>query len=216
MHGLETLATETETLRLRSFKARRGNSSGRARQFIAILVPSSGRKETRLLVEARSRLTPREALVTSSELAKRTTGVSGTLIACPHISPRVAEICRAQGVGYLDQAGNCDIRANGLAVHIEGRPNTAPDTRPLLAPFAAKSSRITRVLLAHPGRSWQVQALAAAAQVSIGLASKAKKALIEQGYAQERAGQVELRDFRAVLEAWSEAYKSPVRRHSCS
>lgn len=130
---LETLAAETRAFELRAFKAApERRPSGRVRQFIAVLVPRAGHKEMRLLVETRSRLTPRVALVISTELAKRATGVSGTLIACPHISPRVAEICRAQGVGYLDQAGNCEIRANGLAVHIEGRPNTAPDTRPSL------------------------------------------------------------------------------------
>lgn len=212
---LEALADATLAFELRTLKAAtKRASSGSPREFIAVLLPRGSRKETRLLVETRSRLTPREALLVSAELIKRAKGVSGAMIACPYISPRVAEICRECGLSYLDQAGNCDIRADGLAVHIQGRPNAAPDTRPLLDPFAAKSSRIARVLLAHPERSWHVKALAAAAQVSIGLASKAKNALIEQGYAQEREGQVELRDAHAMLEAWRAAYKAPVQRHS--
>lgn len=212
---LETLAMETNAFELRALRVAPRRSAGNSPlALVAVLIPKFVRKELRLLVETRSRLTPREALLTSTELVRRAKGVSGAMIACPYISPRTAEICRSQGVSYLDQAGNCDLRANGLVVHVEGRPNVAPDTRPLLDPFATKSSRIARVLLSQPGRAWHVQALAAAAQVSIGLASKAKSTLIEQGYAQERDGLVELRDAHALLEAWCAAYKAPVRRKS--
>ncbi|MBI1830510.1 MAG: hypothetical protein HYR84_03555 [Planctomycetes bacterium] len=164
------------------------------------------------MVETRARLTQREAIGVCADLKRKGKRSIAAIIACPYVSPRVAEICREHGVGYLDAAGNCDIRASGFVLQIDGRPNAAPDTRPLLNPFATKASRVARLLLIHPGRSWQVQELAEAGQISLGLASKAKDALIEQGHAQERAGRLEARDSRALLETWSAVYKLPARR----
>ena len=48
--------------------------------------------------------------------------------------------------------------------------------------FAPKSSRIARVLLGSPATLWQVQALAKEAQISIGLASRIKDALLYQKF----------------------------------
>ena len=211
---LQTLANSSGAFGLRVVERapRGGARSSRSAAFLAVLVPQRTRKEVRLLVEARSRLTPREAIGVCNDLRRKEKRSEAAIIACPYISPRVAEICREHGVGYLDQAGNCDIRASGFVLQIDGRPNAAPDTRPLSNPFATKASRVARLLLIHPGRTWQVQELAAAGQISLGLASKAKNALIEQGHAHERAGRLAVRDPRALLEAWAAAYKLPARR----
>jgi hypothetical protein len=129
------------------------------------------------------------------------------VLCSPIISPRVAELCRESGVGYLDEAGNCRLAAPGLYIQVTGRRNTRPDTRPVNDPFSRKSSRIARILLADPGRGWQVQELAEEAQVSLGLASKVKSALEKEAFVEERNRQVHVRDASALLEAWRERYK---------
>jgi hypothetical protein len=131
-------------------------------------------------------------------------------LCCPYISPRVAEICRTAGVNYLDKAGNCRIVAGGLHLEIAGHPNPTPDTRPLGNLFAPKGSGIVRVLLEHPIRSWQVQELGREARVSLGLVSKSKQALVDEGFVRVDAGRVQLQDPEGLLRAWQAAYHQDV------
>ncbi len=213
----KALADATGAFLVESVKAaERSSSAARpAADYTATLIPAGGRKRIRLLVEAKSRLSPREALAAyaqGDQPGRKGREFDAIVIACPYISPRVAQICREHGVGYVDQAGNCDIRAGDLVVHVNGRPNVAPDTRPLSNPFTPKASRVARLLLGQPGRTWQVQELAREGGISLGLAFKAKDALIEQGYVEEREGRVALRDARALLDAWASAYKPHARR----
>jgi hypothetical protein len=79
-------------------------------------------------------------------------------------------------------------------------------------PFARKSSRIVRTLLKHPARGWQVQQLAQEAEVSIGLASKVKTALIDEAYLEERERLLYLRDPAKLLDAWVIQYRPHVQR----
>jgi len=214
---LKALADATGAFQVESVKAaeRSRLAAQSAADCTATLMPAGGRKRIRLLIEAKSRMNPREALsacAQDNQSGRRGREFDAIVIACPYISPRVAQICREHGVGYLDQAGNCDIRAGGLVVHVDGRPNVTPDTRPLSSPFTPKASRVARLLLGQPGRTWQVQELAREGRISLGLAFKAKDTLIEQGYVEEREGRVALRDARALLDAWAPAYKPPARR----
>jgi hypothetical protein len=132
------------------------------------------------------------------------------LLYCPHISPRVAEICRTAGVNYLDKAGNCRIVTGGLHLQITGHPNPVPDSRPLANPFSPKGSGIVRVLLEHPGRSWQVQELGREAGVSLGLVSKSKQALVDEGFLRVDAGRLQLQDPEGLLRAWRAAFHPDV------
>lgn len=169
--------------------------------------PIGQRTSLILNIEAKSRITPAEALATLDRM--KTAKLEGSLVLCvPAISERVAEMCRERGIGYLDEAGNCHITGPGLFIHIHGHRNARPDTRPTVDVFAAKSSRIIRVLLTHPKRGWQVQALAAEAQVSLGLASKTKCALVEQALAEERDGLLYPRQPEQLLREWSKRYSA--------
>jgi hypothetical protein len=160
----------------------------------------------RFCVKTRTQVTPQIALGLLAKM--RADAGDGVPVLCsPSISPRVAELCWEHGVGYLDEAGNCRIAAPGLYIQVTGRRNTRPDTRPLNDPFSKKSSRIVRVLLADPGRGWQVQELAEEAEVSLGLASKVKGALVREAFVEERNRQVHVRDAAALLEAWRQRYK---------
>lgn len=162
-----------------------------------------------LLVDCKKQLSPRIALGLLESMAGPPSGAS-MMVFSPSISARVAEICRERNVGYLDAAGNCLLRAPGLYIERSGRGNTRPDTRPLRRLFAEKSSRVTRALLTQPRQGWQVQKLAAAAHVSLGLASKVKQALLAEGYAIEQDRMLFVRDARQLLDAWARAHRPPV------
>ena len=175
--------------------------------LVAKLMPAGNRTPVRLEMEVKSRITPAEALGTLERM-EAAKGRSAMVLCSPSISQRVTQLCRERGIGYLDEAGNCRIAAPGFFIQIEGRDSARPDTRPTVDVFAPKSSRIARVLLTSPKRGWQVQALAREAQISLGLASKTKRALVEQAFAEERVRLLYLRDPEQLLRAWSERYNS--------
>ena len=162
-------------------------------------------------MQTRSALSPQAALRASEKL--KWVPPNGVLMICaPYIPPRVTELCREKHVSYLDGVGNCRIAAPGLFVLVSGRPNRQPPIKTAIDPFARKSSRIVRTLLKHPARGWQVQQLGQEAAVSLGLASKVKKALIDEAYLEERARLLYLRDPAKLLQAWAVQYRPYVQR----
>ena len=164
-----------------------------------------------LFVKTRSELSPQAALLASEKL--KWVPPHGVLMICaPYIPPRVAEICRENHVSYLDGVGNCRIAAPGLFVLVSGRPNRQTTIKSAIDPFSRKSSRIVRTLLKHPARGWQVQQLAQEAEVSLGLASRVKKALIDDAYLEERDRLLYLRDPAKLLQAWAVKYRPHVKR----
>lgn len=163
-----------------------------------------------LLVQTRQHLLPNTVLGLFQKLkGDRPDGV--LLLCAPYLSPRVAEMCREQNVSYLDGVGNCWIAAPGLFVHIAGRPNR-PAVSKAVDPFSRKSSRVVRTLLTHPQKGWQVQQLAQQAEVSLGLVSKAKTALVEDAYLEERDRLLFVRDGVKLLQGWSTEYRPHVKR----
>ncbi len=169
----------------------------------------------RLLVEFKTTVHPRQVVLNLAPLAAMARAAGGNAIAvlaATYISPRVAEVCREYGVSYFDAAGNAHLDAPGLHIHVEGRPNRTPDTRPAERIFAPKSSRVVRVMLEEPKRAWKIQELARTAKVSIGLASRIKQKLVEQAFALESTEGVRVAEPAKLLQEWLEAYKLPRQR----
>jgi len=172
---------------------------------------TEGETPIEVLVEAKQRVTPREFLGFVNQLDR--TGRKGTLVLCsPTISPRIAELCRETGIGYLDAAGNCHVQVPGLFIHIEGQPNPYRSRRKAVDPFAMKSSRIARVLLSDVKRGWQVQELAREADMSLGLTSRIKRALLDEAFVELRDGLLFVREPEPLLDAWRNAYQLPERQ----
>jgi hypothetical protein len=167
-------------------------------------------RQVDLFVQTRQHLLPNTVLGLFQKL-KGDRPESAILLCVPYISPRAAEMCREQSVSYLDGVGNCWIVAPGLFVHIAGRPNR-PTVSKAVDPFSRKSSRIVRALLTHPQKGWQVQQLAQQADVSLGLVSKAKTALVEDAYLEERDRLLFVRDGVKLLQGWSAEYRPQVKR----
>jgi hypothetical protein len=81
-------------------------------------------------------------------------------------------------------------------------------------PFSPKSSRIVRVLLSRPERGWKVRELSEHpdVKVAVGLVSKVKRALLEEGYAIEHNRLIYLRDPVGLLENWAKKYPGPAEQ----
>jgi hypothetical protein len=186
---------------------------GRRRMEWNYIITLSIRPDNRrvnLFVETRSELTPQTVLAVFQRL--KWVPPDGLLLVCaPYVSPRVADLCREEGVSYLDGVGNCRIVAPGLFLSVSGRPNRRAAVKTTVDPFSRKSSRVVRTLLTHPDQGWQVQQLALQGDVSLGLASKVKRSLLEEAYLEERNRLLYLRDPARLLQAWATRYRPRVR-----
>lgn len=183
-------------------------SNGMAVDLLVELVVL-GRART-IAFEAKASGQPRRAREAADFL--RRLAESGTLsgaygvFAAPYISAGSATICREYGVGHLDLAGNCGLVFEDAYVERTSPENAFRERRSQASIFSPKASRILRILLSEPNEPWQVQRLAVAADVSIGLASKVKQQLQEREWLASSEGGVKLSDPESVLTAWAEQY----------
>ena len=111
-----------------------------------------------------------------------------------------------QGSWLLRPCRQCFDRCRS-ALHQPGwRPNPKPAQKALKSLFAPKTSRVVRVLLTNPGKTWYVQDLAAEAAVSIGLASRLKKRLVDLELLGETKAGVSLAKPGDLLDLWAKEY----------
>ncbi len=161
--------------------------SGEPRADFIVSVQTTGPARSpslqrRLVCEVKSSGQPRiarEACLSLAEFARQDPRAYPVFIA-PYISPAAAEICEEYKAGYLDFAGNCRLAFDSVFIQKGGFPNPTATTRDLRSLYSPKAERVLRVLLASGPRMWRTQALADAAQVSLGQVASVKKLLADR------------------------------------
>jgi hypothetical protein len=158
-----------------------------------------------LIVEVKATLYPQMARLALGQLrtALEQHPQAYPVLAGPYVSPAVAEMCSAEGVGYLDLAGNCRLAFDGVFIERSGRPNPAPRRDHLKSLFAPQAQRVLRVLLVHPRRVWKLADLADEAHVSVGHVYNVKKLLLEQEWATDTEAGLALSHPGALLDTWA-------------
>ena len=175
-------------------------------------VQTKDKKKYLLVFEVKSAGQPQYARIAAS-LLKDIIGNKSNwygVFAATFISEESKQICRENGIGFIDLAGNCLFAFDNVYLSIEGRPNPYPSTRPLKSIFATKSTRALRVLLCNPKKEWFVKDLAKEANISLGQASNIKQRLLEFEYIEETGSGKDLK-FRpknpeSLLRKWSDNY----------
>lgn len=168
-----------------------------------------GRRQT-ILVEAKSSGQPRRAREAVDQLQRMQSSDARVsagypVFAAPYVSEASARICRDNEVGSVDLVGNCRLAFADVYVERISPENTLKERRGRASLFSPKSSRIIRLML-NGSQSWQVQQLAAASEVSLGLASKVKKELEEREWIVSTDEGIKLSEPEQVLKEWSQAY----------
>ena len=138
--------------------------------------------QRRLVCDVKSSGQPRiarQACLSLAEFARQDQRAYPVFIA-PYISPAAAEVCEKYKAGYLDFAGNCRLAFDSVFIQKEGFPNPTVATRDLRSLYSPKAERVLRVLLVSGPRMWRTQALADAAQVSLGQVASVKKLLVDR------------------------------------
>ncbi len=168
----------------------------------------AGNQPWKIIVEAKSVGEPRQvryAIQQLREYVARTKDAYG-VVAAPYISNDTARLCKENGVGYIDLAGNCFLNFDQVYIEQKNYPNPTVEKRRLRSLFTPRSSRVLRVMLVNPRRSWQVQKLAQEANVSLGLTFKVKERLLELEYAREENKNILLNRPEELLDKWADNY----------
>jgi hypothetical protein len=115
--------------------------------------------------------------------------------------------CERAGVSWLDLSGNANIKAAGLKVRVEGRPNKYIERGRKVNLFAAKSSRVVRQLLLNPGKFQMQHELAGLTGLDDGYVSKIVRRLLDEEYLDvQNGGGVRPKDPNVLIDAWDERY----------
>jgi hypothetical protein len=168
-----------------------------------------GPQEQLLVVEVSSLGQPRQirASVTRLEEIKREMPTAYPMAAAVYISPQSARILKTHGLGYIDLSGNCHVAFENVLIEKEGKRNVRPSSRPLRSLFAPRATRVVRVLLAEPVRTWRLEELARAAEVSLGHSHNVVKRLEDLKWAERDDSQrIRLSKPADLLEGWCESY----------
>jgi hypothetical protein len=168
-----------------------------------------GDREHLLVVVVCSLGQPRQirASVTRLSELRRELPAAYPLAAAVYIAPQSARILKSHNLGYMDLSGNCYLALENVLIEKEGKRNLRPSTRPLRSLFAPRATRVVRVLLADPARTWRLEELARAAEVSLGHSHNVVKRLEELAWVERHEGQrIRLTKPADLLESWGESY----------
>jgi hypothetical protein len=166
-------------------------------------------QEHTIVVEVSSLGQPRQirASVTRLNEIRRELPEAHPVAAAAYIGPQSARILKNNGLGYVDLSGNCYLAFGNVLIEKEGKRNVRPSTRPLRSLFAPRATRVVRVLLIEPARTWRLEELAKAGSVSLGHSYNVVKRLEELAWAERDADQrIHLSKPADLLEAWCESY----------
>lgn len=173
--------------------------------FVVNLALNNG-KQT-LIVELKNNGQPRVAREAVNQLIRFRDSKPNAyaVFMAPYISPQAAEICVKDGIGYIDYAGNSCLSFGQVYIEKTGRPNPFKTKRDITSLYSPKASRVLRVLLNHPGKTWKMQDLANEAGVSLGQIANVKKLLLDREWVSRENG-FSLNEPWKLLEEWSDAY----------
>lgn len=173
-----------------------------------ILSIDDGARSRNIIVEIKSNGEPRYMRSAIQQLKEYLSQIKDSygIVAAPYISYDTANICKENGVGYIDTAGNCYLNFDKVFIERKNYPNPIILKRSLRSIFSTKATRIIRVMLVNPKKQWQVQELAKETNVSLGLAYKVKERLLDLEYASEIKRRISLAQPQKLLDEWTENY----------
>lgn len=163
-----------------------------------------------LLVEVKSSGQPRLARAAVNSLIALRLNRPGSygVFVVPYISDASAEICKDNGIGYIDFVGNCWLHFDSIFMEIKGNPNRYSRKSELKSLFKSKAERILRALLHEPGREWLTAELAESAVVSPGQVSNVRKLLLEREWIRDQKRGIKLTKPLQLLDSWLANYES--------
>lgn len=131
---------------------------------------------------------------------------SRPLIVTPYIGPEGRALCRQEGVSYVDATGNVGLFLDNGFILKDSREALKHERRGLRSLFSPKAARVVRVLLENKGRPWSFQALADAADVSLGQTYKVVQRLVAEEFVEKARKRITVVNPAGLLDRWASAY----------
>lgn len=140
--------------------------------------------EKHFLCEIKEPLQPRMAREISAIFKEKLANLNKVypILISGFLGERTRDILKKEGIGYLDLAGNCYLKFNNIYIEKIVDKNPFADKRRLKTIFKPVSSRILRVLLTDPKKTWKVLELSKISGVSLGQTSNVCRRLIDDEY----------------------------------
>ncbi|MBU0578939.1 hypothetical protein KKE34_01860 [Patescibacteria group bacterium] len=136
-------------------------------------------------------------------------GGSIPFVAGQFFGEKTRQVAKEEGVGIMDLAGNFYLKKDDILIEKIVEKNPFTKKIPLKNLFAPISSRITRVLLVQPKKSWLLSELANEAKVSLGQTHKTVARMIEEELVEwNQDNKLILEDPTRLLGAWKDMYPS--------
>ncbi len=130
------------------------------------------------------------------------------LVATPFMGESGRARCDEAGVGWFDLSGNASIRAPGLRITIDGRPNAYVRRGRPSTPFAPKAARVTRTLLMRYPDALRQSEIAKATRLSEAYTSMITRRLVDDRLVDRlEDNRVRAHDPEMLLDAWAEDYR---------
>lgn len=140
-------------------------------------------------------------------------GSHPTLVVTRSITQRAAELLRARGIDYIDEAGNAHIAWDDVLIDVRGRrqagrPAGGPSARGGKA-FGRAGLQVGFVLLSWPHLAAEpLRKLASVSGASLGTVKMVIDELTHAGYLYDAMGERRLGRAGELLNRWSEAYST--------
>jgi hypothetical protein len=136
------------------------------------------------------------------------------VLVAPYLSPERQEICRKEGIGFIDLSGNAYLKFGALYIERIGFPNRYPVKRQGRSPFSDKASLILRALLKERDRLWGIREMAQEIGLDPGFVSRMAKEIEGRGYAARVSSKLRLRSLDGILDDWVRSYSLKKNRLS--
>jgi hypothetical protein len=129
------------------------------------------------------------------------------LVIVPYMGETGRRLCEKHKIAWLDLSGNARIKAPGLLISVEGKPNRFKSAGRPPNLFAPKSSRIVRQFLIVTDRALTQRELSQAAGLDEGYTSRIVRRFEENGLLlRDKEGVLNPKDPGHLLDSWHEAY----------
>lgn len=132
------------------------------------------------------------------------------VIIAPYVSPTSADVCRLNNTGYVDYSGNCLISTDSIYISDTGHTNLFPKqdkTKNIFRSSSVITSKILRVLLRDASAVWKIQNLSKEINCSIGMVSRVKDYICQEGWASMEKDGLHITDVEGMLKEWSKNYR---------
>ena len=188
-------------------------AADRGVDIVAEIETSKGKRQT-IMIEIKSVGYPSNIRQAVRQLKTYAGGRGYPVFASPFIGTQGRDLCREEGVGYLDLAGNILLDLPGAYIEkaVEANPFSKPGRPKSL--FSPVSARVTRAFLEEPGRAWKVIELAQTMGMSLGQTSKVARQLTEAGYLTKDKSGLRVKEPGKLLDDWRDQYQPAGNRRA--